>query len=658
MSILHRLSLAQKFLILGMISTLLVVIPTGMYLGEIYSQVVAAKREARASGPVVALDKLVQLTQVHRGMSAGALSGNEGLAARRPGVRDQVAKAMATFDTEINNAGASAAILSSWNDLRNRWTVLEQSVSSGQIKPQESTKRHTQLISGLLTINESILSEYGLSLDSDAGVYFLIQSSLVNVPWLAENLGVMRAQGSAFLTQAALTPEGRATLQSLNKRATEVKGELTRNLQRAMAVNSEMKSHLATPAELNMSAVDKSLALADHALINAIEIQYSATDYFDAFTHTINGLYDFNGVAMTSLTNALNYRVRTLERTQILIVALLFIGLGVAVSLAIVFVRSITRPVADAVNVATAVAAGDLSIEVRVQGTNELGQLMQALADMRDHLATVVTQVRQGSEGVATSSSEIASGNHDLSARTESQASALEQTAASMEELSAAVKQNADSALQANQLALNASQVAVRGGAVVSQVVSTMKDINESSRKISDIISVIDGIAFQTNILALNAAVEAARAGEQGRGFAVVASEVRSLAGRSAEAAKEIKSLISTSVERVEHGSALVDNAGATMTEVVDSIRRVTDIMGEISAASGEQSLGVSQVGEAVTQMDQATQQNAALVEQMAAAASSLKSQANELVQTVSVFKLDSGSAVVQAARHQRVAFS
>jgi methyl-accepting chemotaxis protein len=322
----------------------------------------------------------------------------------------------------------------------------------------------------------------------------------------------------------------------------------------------------------------------------------------------------------------------------------MFVAIAVALlaagALSAVMTKKITGPIARAVVIAETVAGGDLSTQIDTSKRDETGQLFRALHSMQGSLSRVVSSVRGGSESVSTASAEIAQGNHDLSARTEQQASALEETAASMEELSSTVKQNADSARQANQLAMTASSVAMQGGEVVGQVVDTMKGINESSRKIADIIQVIDGIAFQTNILALNAAVEAARAGEQGRGFAVVASEVRSLAGRSADAAKEIKTLIGTSVERVEQGSALVDRAGTTMQEVVSSIRRVTDIMGEISAASSEQSAGVSQIGEAVTQMDHATQQNAALVEQMAAAASSLKSQAADLVQTVAVFKL------------------
>ena len=295
-----------------------------------------------------------------------------------------------------------------------------------------------------------------------------------------------------------------------------------------------------------------------------------------------------------------------LQRDVLIAAAL---AIGIAIFLAITIIRSITRPLAQAVEAADRVAGGDLSGQIVVQSKDETGHLLSALQRMQQSLVNTVSTVRQNAEGVASASAQIASGNNDLSARTEQQASALEETAASMEELGSTVRQNADNARAANQLAVSASTVAVQGGDVVAEVVETMKGINASSNKIADIISVIDGIAFQTNILALNAAVEAARAGEQGRGFAVVAGEVRNLAGRSAEAAKEIKALITASVERVEQGTALVDKAGATMTEVVSAIRRVTDIMGEISAASSEQSAGVGQVGEAVTQMDQATQQ-------------------------------------------------
>ena len=327
-------------------------------------------------------------------------------------------------------------------------------------------------------------------------------------------------------------------------------------------------------------------------------------------------------------------------RNRFMLFGALFLLL-VGVVLVLVIKQVVTRPLARAREAADKLAGGDLTARIAVNQEDEIGQLMRAVNGISDGLAHVVADVRQGTEQITTASSEIATGNLDLSSRTEQQAGSLEETASAMEELTSTVKQNADNAQQANQLALSASDVALQGGNVVGQVIATMGSINESSRKIVDIISVIDGIAFQTNILALNAAVEAARAGEQGRGFAVVASEVRSLAQRSAAAAKEIKSLIDDSVDKVEAGSKLVEQAGATMGEVVASVKRVTDIVGEISTASQEQRDGIEQVNHAITQMEQTTQQNAALVEEAAAAAQSLQDQAHKLTASVSTFKLD-----------------
>ena len=338
-------------------------------------------------------------------------------------------------------------------------------------------------------------------------------------------------------------------------------------------------------------------------------------------------------------------------RTLMLSVAAAAILVGIAIALLITrsLVSQLGGEPGHAAEVAAKIATGDLGVHVEVR-PNDQSSMLFALRQMRDNLSSIVGQVRSGTDTIATASSQIASGNLDLSSRTEEQASSLEETASSMEELTSTVKQNADNARQANALAVSASEVAVKGGAVVAQVVDTMGAINTSAKKIVDIIGVIDGIAFQTNILALNAAVEAARAGEQGRGFAVVAAEVRNLAQRSAAAAKEIKTLIGDSVEKVDTGARLVDQAGHTMEEIVASVKRVTDIMSEIMAASQEQTAGIEQINQAIAQMDEVTQQNAALVEQAAAAAQSLQSQAGSLSQVVSVFQISGGPAVTANA--------
>ena len=339
-----------------------------------------------------------------------------------------------------------------------------------------------------------------------------------------------------------------------------------------------------------------------------------------------------------------------ISSAHVLMLALGLAALVLGVACAYWVTRSITRPINYALQVARTVASGDLTSHIKAHSQDEAGQLLQALREMNDALSQIVGQVRNGTVAIASASGQIASGNMDLSARTENQASALEETASSMEELTSTVKANADNAREADKLASSASSIAQRGGEVVSQVVTTMGSINDSSRKVVDIIAVIDGIAFQTNILALNAAVEAARAGEQGRGFAVVASEVRNLAARSASAAKEIKELISSSVEQVDAGARLVAQAGATMEEVVSAVQRVTGIVAEISLATREQTDGIEQMNVAIMQMDQTTQQNAALVEQAAAAASAMSDQASELESLVSQFRLSGEAAARQRA--------
>jgi methyl-accepting chemotaxis protein len=384
----------------------------------------------------------------------------------------------------------------------------------------------------------------------------------------------------------------------------------------------------------------------DQKHIEAIDISDGlASTTIDDATGSLEQLtkFNFDSSAAAAAQAEANY-ARSKQTMVVLLGVTLLVGIGLATLITRHLLKQLGGELQTASDVARAAAAGDLSTSIMVKaGDSE--SLMALLKAMQLNLAGVVSGVLSNANSVAATSEQIASGNNDLSQRTEQQASALEETAASMEQLGSTVRQNADNARQANQLALGASTVAIKGGEVVSQVVTT---INDSSKKIADIISVIDGIAFQTNILALNAAVEAARAGEQGRGFAVVASEVRSLAQRSAEAAKEIKGLIGASVERVEQGTTLVDQAGVTMTEIVTAIKRVTDIMGEISAASTEQSAGVAQVGEAISQMDKATQQNAALVEESAAAAEGLQAQAQQMVQAVAVFKLNGQTQPVQ----------
>ncbi len=638
---LQRLRLSHNFLFLGLVALVMVMVPLSLYVSDALGELRQAEHEARGMPPVMAVNAAVQRLQVHRGTTAGMLGGDATMASRRPALRDAVHQALEKAQQELRQAQAPAALEQQLQQLVQTWQALEASVNSRSISAPQSMAQHTQLVNHLLLLNEELMHAFSLLVTPRKDDQALVQALLVQAPVLSENLGLLRGQGAGFLAQRTLSPENRGALRALHKRVNELSLQVGRSLERGIQANAMFREHLHSAAQKVSGLTNDSLKLASEQLIEAQTLSLSATHFFDSLTRAIEAINTIAVDGTQLLTQDLRQEAAALRQQLVLVLVLMALAVAAAIGLAVVFVRSLTQPLLRAVELAQAVAQGDLHGADVAVGTNEVGVLLDAQQQMRARLRPLVPQVRQGADSVALASAEIAQGNMDLSGRTESQASAIEQTAASMEELSATVRNNADNAREASQLAQSAREVAAQGGEVVERVVQTMQGIHESSRRIADIIGVIDGIAFQTNILALNAAVEAARAGEQGRGFAVVAGEVRALAQRSAEAAKEIKQLIETSVSRVGEGNVLVQQAGTTMHDVVQSIQKVSTIVGAISSASQEQANGVAQIGEAVQQMDQATQQNAALVEEMAAAANSLKQQGQELVDAVTFFRVE-----------------
>jgi methyl-accepting chemotaxis protein len=589
---------------------------------------------------VKALLQVVKLTQIHRGLSAGVLSGNQAMRAAQEGKRGEADKAMTVLLDAMREQGVASQLVQANERAVQEWKSLSTAVVAGTLTGPQSFGRHTALIASQMALMDQLTDDFGLSLDADAQNHFLIQGSLIQLPWLTEYMGQARARGTAFLTAKQVGAEDRIRLATIISSARERHASTGLNLGKAVEGNAAIKANLDAGMHDAANAVEKLTVLARKEVLEPDALTYPAADYFREATASIDAVFHLGDAAIAEFEKTLLAQAQEVRTSLILSTALLIFLLAFAAWTGRQVTRSITMPLDRAVHLANSIAAGDLTHQIHPKGSDEVGQLLAAFKVMQQNLVGTVGNVRLNADEMATASAQISAGNNDLAMRTEQQASALEQTAASMEELSSTVKQNSENTQQANQLALGASGVAIQGGDVVGQVVATMRGINESSKKIADIISVIDGIAFQTNILALNAAVEAARAGEQGRGFAVVASEVRSLAQRSAEAAKEIKNLITASVERVELGTALADRAGVTMGEVVSAIQRVTDIMASINVAGAEQTQGIAQVSEAVSLMDQATQQNAALVEQSAAAALSLNAQAERLVAAVSAFRI------------------
>jgi methyl-accepting chemotaxis protein len=633
-----NLRMWQKFALMGALTLCMVSGPTVLMVKEHLSLMHAARDEASGMVPAGDVLKLIQRTQQHRGLSAGALAGNEK-------ARELRGAKQAETDEALRKALASVAVYRKpkmdklAGEIQKEWQSMSSGIASGSVAVPESYQRHTALVAQELRLLEGVTDASTLALDPEAGTYYLITAVLGDLPKLSEKLGQLRARGAPMLAKGEASPEERAAIVTIADAVRSYAQSTRGSFEKALEADASLVAALDKPLAAAAAAVDEGLKLGEEQIVRAEKLSMPAHEYIAGTTRVIDAQFELTTQAFKVLDAILTERAASKQRELWLAVGIIALFGSLATWLIVAVTRTTTRSVDQALKAAQALAAGDLTHVMTSPSRDEMGQLVKALGVSMDNLARVVGVIKSSTESVSTAAVQISQGNHDLSQRTEEQSSQLQNTAASMEEITATVRQNCDTAQQATQLASTASQVAEQGGEVVERVVSNMQDISTSSQRIGDIIGVIDGIAFQTNILALNAAVEAARAGEHGRGFAVVASEVRSLAQRSAEAAKEIKVLIGQSVEKVEAGSRLVGDAGRTMNDIVSQVKRVSELIGEISRASLQQSSGIGQISDAVSQLDTVTQQNAALVEESAAAAESLSQQATQLAETVASFK-------------------
>ena len=632
------LSLRHKFVLLCLLAVLMAGAPTVLVVRTAVAKLNAIEHERVGMQPSRDLLSVIKLMQEHRGLSNAFLSGD---ATKKP----DLAARRATLDKALEDAARSVGTLQSaptdatLRAIQSDWAALGHDVAQGQLPPADSVRRHTALVGRSLLLLEDIGAVSGLSLDPDPESYYLIQAAFRDLPRLTEQLGLARARGTGMLVRGSSTPDERQMLQSLKSVAVNHAVDAERNLARAASARGqELVPGVTQATDQAQTALKRGLALIDNVSGSETLPDMKGADYFKATTEVIGAQFGVSEQVLQRLDTLFDRRIAQDQSALALIAAISLGALLLGVWVAIIVTRETTRAVQDAMQVAQALATGDLTRTMRSRSRDEVGRMVDAMGQAIEQLRTTILGIKAASDSVATASSQIAQGNLDLSSRTENQASSLQQTASSMEEMSATVKQNASTAVQANELATAASREATQGGEVFGQVVAKMAEIKQTSTRIAEINAVIDGIAFQTNILALNAAVEAARAGEQGRGFAVVAGEVRTLAQRSAQAAREIKGLISSSVESIEQGYDLASHSSESIERLIQQVQKVSQLMAEIASASEQQSLGIVQVNQAVSLLDQTTQQNAALVEESSAAASSLSDQAMRLQQAVGRF--------------------
>ena len=636
--LLDRINLPAKFLLLGSFALVLFILPTFLFI-QTGNQLIDTKQVELSGIPVEKkVLKLLNLLQRHRAESAIAISLNKPDNAPRLDLVSQINTLSSTIADDLRKDDGQAQPLKSLQRVNQEWGQLQNDINSGKLTLATSLTRHAHLIQVLLDMNQDVLDFYQLSLDADLNTYQLIVSIYSRLPLLTETLGQIRANGTSLLASGNITDTDRSRLAFQIDNGRTALAQFNNNLDKVFSIEPALKTSFSGLAQDANQQAQGALQLADSVFVSG-HATVAPVEYVRVFTQAINRYSELGDQTSTRLQEMMDVQIDAKRQSQYVLLAGLLAVALLAVVVAVMITRSVTRPVKEAVEVASRVAAGDLTAVLTVSGSNEMAELLNALMRMQERLAQLVSDIKGNAATIANSSEEIARGNGDLSSRTEQQAASLAETAASMEQLASIIQQNADNTRFASDRAESATQAALSSGAAMDSVMETMHKIRGSSGKIEEITSVIDSIAFQTNILALNAAVEAARAGEQGKGFAVVASEVRALAQRSASAAKEIKSLIEQSVGHAQEGISMAQNAGDKVKQSVSAIEQTSQLMRDISASSEEQSSGISQVNIAVNQMDQVTQQNAVLVEESASSADELAARAGQLRTMVAVFQ-------------------